>query len=522
MRRAAGLFLVLSFLAPAIAPAAAKPKPSEAATSAAVAAFDRLAETARTDWGVPGLAVVVVKDGRTLLAKGYGWKEQGRMDVVDADTRFAAASTTKAMTAAAIGMLVDEGKLGWDDPLRRYIPELQLADAALADSLTVRDLLTHHTGLPETDSLWYTQDLDWKGVLGRLQKVGPSAPVRSRFEYQNVMYGLAGDLVERVSGVSWAEFVRGRIFRPLAMARTVPLGAEAVAEPNRVVPHSREDGSLAAFDTIAAVDPIPAAGSVWITAQDEAKWMNFLLDPTKPVDAGGKPLLQPATVEELFRPQVVIQPGGFYPTAEKTKPHWTTYGLGWFQQDYAGRKIDFHTGSIDGLVAIVGLQRESRFGVAVFANLDHAELRHALMFSAFDLFLDGQLARDWNRELREMYDGLRDKAATAQKEEEAKRIPNAPPSHPLATYAGRYTDPLIGSLVVSIAEGVLRADLGPFLHGALEPWHHDTFRLVWNRKLDGTWWANFRLGTDGQIEAVEILGKTLRREAEAPVETVKN
>lgn len=479
-----------------------------------VAAFDALAEKARRDWGVPGLAAVVVKDGRVLLAKGYGVRELGGSDPVDADTLFAAASTTKAMTCAAIGMLVDEGKLGWDDPVRKYVPELRFADAALSDSLTVRDLLTHHTGLPNTDYLWYSGEIDWKEMVARLARVEPSAPVRSRFEYQNVMYGLAGEIVGRVSGMSWQEFVRRRLFAPLGMSRTVPLGREAMAEPNHVTPHSRQDGSLATFETLGLVDPIPAAGSVWISAADEAKWMRFLLDPGAAKDAAGAPLLEPETVEELFRPQVVVQPGSFYPTVEKTKPHWTTYGLGWFQQDYGRRKIDFHTGSIDGLVAIVGLARDERFGVAIFGNLDHAELRHALMFSAFDLFLDGKVARDWNGELRAMYEDLTKQAEAQRAALDAKRVPDAPPAHPLGAYAGSYADPLYGSVRFAVEGDALVAHVGRILVGRAEPWNYETFRIAWRRKLDGVSFASFATDASGAVSAVDLDGTKLARQAE--------
>jgi CubicO group peptidase (beta-lactamase class C family) len=504
--------LVLTVLAPALAGA-----PLGAAKRAdPVAAFAALAEQGRVDWGVPGLAVAVVRDGRVLLAQGYGVREAGKPERVDADTLFAAASTTKAMTAAAIGMLVDEKQLGWDDSVRKFVPELRLGDAELADSLTVRDLLTHHTGLPGTDFLWYAFDGDWRAILARLARVEPSAPARSRFEYQNVMYGLAGDIVGRVSGLPWAEFVRRRLFEPLGMTHTVPLGAEAVRQTNMVTPHSREDGPFRSWETLLAVDPIPAAGSVWTSAHDLAKWISFLLAPESVKRADGAPLLAPETVEELFRPQVVIQPGAFYPTVEKTEPRWTTYGLGWFQHDYRGRKVDFHTGSIDGLVALVGLAREARFGIAVLGNLDHAELRHALLYSALDLFLDGGLSRDWNAELRALYDGERAKAEQERAALEAKRVPGARPSRALADYAGTYTDPLYGTVRVALEGEALRVALGRFLLGRAEPWHFDTFRIAWERKLYGVSWATFRLGVDGAVAAVELDGTSYARQPSDP------
>ena len=479
-----------------------------------VATFDALASRARVDWGVPGLAVALVKDGRVLLAKGYGVRELGGADAVDADTLFAAASTTKAMTAAAIGMLVDEGKLAWDDPVRKYVPELDFDDAALADEITVRDLLTHHTGLPSNDYLWYATSLDWKGILGKLALVERRAPTRGRFEYHNVMYGVAGDVIGRVSGMPWEQFVRTRIFAPLGMERTVPLGREVRAQGNFVTPHSREDGPLTATDTLGAVDPIPAAGSVWTSANEMAKWISYLLAPASARRADGAPLLAAETLDEIFRPQVVIQPGGFYPTIEKTKPHWTTYGLGWFQQDYRGRKVDFHTGSIDGLVAIVGLVRDESFGIAVFGNLDHAELRHALMLSAFDLFLDGALARDWNAELRAMYDELRAKGEAQRAELEAKRVAEAPPRHALAKYAGRYADPLYGELAVAVDDDALAVRVGPILRGRAEPWHYETFRLAFSPALYGVSWLNFVTGTGGDVVAVEVDGTRYARQPE--------
>ncbi len=486
-----------------------------------LATFDALVEQGRLDWEVPGLAVAVVKDGRVLLAKGYGVREMGKPEKVDADTLFAAASTTKAMTAAAIGMLVDDGKLAWDDPVRNFVPELQFHDAVLSDTLTVRDLLTHHTGMPNTDYLWYSNQGGWKSILARWKRVELTVPIRSRFEYQNVMYGLAGDVVGRVAGMPWEEVVRQRIFAPLGMSRTVPLGAEAARQTNVVTPHSKEDGPFPSSDTLAAVDPIPAAGSVWTSVNDMAGWISFLLAPDAVKRADGAPLLNPETIEELFRPQVVIQPGGFYPTVEKTKPKWTTYGLGWFQHDYRGpsgiRRVDFHTGSIDGLVAIVGLVRDEKLGVVVLANLDHAEVRHALMYSAFDLFLDGRLSRDWNGELRTMYGELRQKAESERVELEAKRVLGTKPSRRLAELAGTYEDPLYGAIRFEVEGEALRVGIGSFLTGRAEPWHFDTFRVAWDRKLYGVSWATFRLGPDGAVSGVELDGTSYARKAEASV-----
>lgn len=510
MRRSPAVALALALvLAVSAAPLAARQKPADP-----VAAFDALAERLRGEWQVPGLAVALVRDGKVALAKGYGLRETGKSDAVDGDTLFAVGSTTKAMTVAALGMLVDEGKVAWDDPVRKFIPELELKDGELARELTVRDLLTHRSGMPATDYLWYSGELSWKEIVAHLARVDRASPPRTRFEYQNVMYGLAGEVVARASGQSWAEFVRARIFAPLGMTRTVALGADLAARADVATPHSREDGPLPARFTWALVDPIPSAGAVWSSANDMARWISFLLAPESVKTPSGAPLLAPTTFAEIFRPQFVIQPDGFYPTAAKTRPHWTTYGLGWFQQDYRGREVDFHTGSIDGMSAIVGLAREEKCGVVVLANLDHAELRHVLLWSAMDLAFGGP-ARDWDAELKPVYDEQRRKAAEAREELHRQRVAGTRPSLALAAYAGTYADPLYGSLAVAVEGDGLRVTSGTVLDGKAEAWHFDTFRVTWTLQLQGESFATFAIGPEGKVTSVDLDGTRFARQETA-------
>jgi CubicO group peptidase (beta-lactamase class C family) len=273
------------------------------------------------DWHAPGLAIAVVKDGEVLLAKGYGVREIGRPEAVDADTLFAIGSTTKAMTAAAIGMLVDEGKLAWDDPVAKHLPGFAVADAYVTRELRIRDLLTHRSGLAGTDDLWYGQErrpID--DVLRRLQLVAPSSSLRSHFAYQNVMYGAAGEVIARASGMPWAEFIRRRIFAPLGMTRSVPMLEDLAGRDNVAMPHFDVDGRTMRISN-AAVDAIPAAGAVWSSAADMARWITCLLSAGD--QAAGPKLLAAGTKEELFRPQFIVDEG-FYPTAQVTRPHLMT------------------------------------------------------------------------------------------------------------------------------------------------------------------------------------------------------
>jgi hypothetical protein len=258
----------------------------------------------------------------------------------------------------------------------------------------------------------------------------------------------------------------------------------------------------------ASVDPVAPAGSVWSSVSDMSRWERFLL--AGGVTADGTRLLEEATVDELFEPQTMVTPSQFYPTARLTRPHWTTYGLGWFQEDYRGEKVDFHTGSIDGMVAIAGLIRDKGIGVYVLANRDHVEVRHALMYRVFDLLLGGEV-RDWSAELKTLYDGLAQEGEKARAEALAKRVEGTSPSLALSAYVGRYVDPLFGELLVTQTADGLRADLGPGRPGALEHWNYDTFRIRFDARWRGSSLATFRLDTDGNVASVQIGDMELKR-----------
>jgi CubicO group peptidase (beta-lactamase class C family) len=462
--------------------------------------LDTYTAQAVKDWGPVGLAISVVKDGRVVFAKGYGVRELGKPEPVDSATLFAIGSTTKAMTAAAIGMLVDEGKVRWDAPVTTYLPGFQLRDPYATREVTVRDLLTHRAGLPNADFLWYGASNTTAEILRRVRFVEPAYSLRSSFIYQNIMYAAAGQVIANVSGMPWEEFVRTRLFAPLHMDRTVPLLSRAASVSNVASPHDRIDDTLRVIAN-ASVDPVASAGSVWSSVSDMAKWMRFMLDSGR-VD--GKRLLKPETFAELLKPQTMVPPGQFYPSARLTRPHWMTYALGWFQQDYDGRAISFHTGSIDGMVAIVGLVPDERLGVYVLANTDHAELRHALMLKAFDLWGPARTKpRDWSTELRSLYGQQQTQAVAATKAAEAKRVTGTKPSLPIARYTGVYADSLYGEVTVRTAGDRLRVRIGT-LEGTLEHWQFDTFRVRWDQAWVGANLVTFVLDSEGAPSRLEI------------------
>lgn len=467
--------------------------------------LDAYVAKALKDWNVAGFAIAVVHNGRVVFAKGYGLREVGKPAPIDTQTIFAIASTTKAMTAAALGMLVDEGKIDWNDRVIEHLPGFQMADPYLTHEVTIRDLLTHRAGLPNADFLWTAGDNSRNEVVRRVRFIEPSYSLRAGYTYHNVMYTVAGEVVEAVSGMSWDDFVRTRIFEPLGMTRSVTTLAAASTRDNRAEPHWLSGDSLRVIKNSMA-DGIGPAGSVWSSVADMAKWVRFLLDSGR---MNGQRLLQPNTWAELFRPQHIIPSGGRgSPIVRLTKPHWRTYGLGWFQQDYQGRQVDFHTGSLNGMIAMNGLIREEGLGVYMLGNTDHAELRHALMFKVFDLWL-GLGNRDWSAELLAEYRA--DEQRSSGRGRGAGRVQNSRPTLPLEQYTGTFVDSLYGSVTVTLEEGALRFHRSQYQVGTMEHWQYDTFRVRWDDWWRGSSTITYVIGANGRADRLEIGSHTLRR-----------
>jgi hypothetical protein len=259
------------------------------------------------------------------------------------------------------------------------------------------------------------------------------------------------------------------------------------------------------------VDRVPAAGAVWSTAADMGRWMRFLLDSTR---VNGRRLVSDSAFRRLFQPQSFVSEEEFYPTARLTKPHWTTYGLGWFQQDYRGEMVQMHTGSLDGRTAIIGLIPDRRLGVYVFGNLDHAELRHALLWKTLDLLL-GAPERDWSRELLALYDARRARGDSARRGAESARVAGTSPSLPLERYAGRFEHPVWGDIEISATGGALRLRAGtnPMTVGPLEHWHYDTFRAALGDGRDAPLMVTFALDARGAPASLTLMGERFTRAA---------
>lgn len=472
------------------------------------AAFDRYVEKAAKDWKAVGLGVAVVKGDSLVFAKGYGVIELGKPARVNEHTRFAIGSTTKAMTSAALAMLVDDGKLRFDDKVIDYIPELRLYDAYATRELTVRDLLSHRSGLPGTDLFWAIDEnsLPFPEIIRRLRYVRPNSSFRSTWTYQNVMYSMGGTVIERVSGMSWDAFIRSRILVPLGMNETEALVSQIVGKSNVAVPHADIRDTVRVVP-IKTTDIVAPAGSVWSSVSDMSKWMRFVLDSGR---VGTKRLITPATFRELVAPQMRA-PSPQYPALELAAPHFFSYALGWFVQDYRGKTVWMHTGSIDGMSAIIGLIPEERVGVFVLGNLDHIELRHALMYQVFDLYGAGP-ARDWSADLKSLFASKRPPRAPAA----APHVAAAKATLGLEKYAGTYVDSAYGNIVVAATNGVLNARYDKLDLGVLDHWDYDAFRSRPKTPLDDPTSLAFQLDGNGGVASVRVFGTTFLRMRSAP------
>lgn len=454
--------------------------------------FGAFIEQARRDWDVPGVAVAVVKDDKVVFIQGYGVRTQGQPGAVDADTAFQLASVTKIFTAAALGALVDEGKLGWDDPVLGHLPGFAMSDPYATLHTTARDLLAHRSGLPAfggelLNELGYTRS----EVLRRLQYVKSVGSFREKAGYSNLGYALAGTLAGQVDGASWEAVVRSRLLGPLGMKRTQVVVADLDRDPNAASAYLSRLTGLTLVTTRESDGAFAPAGAMSSSANDMAIWMRMLL-------AGGsfegKQVLQAKTVQELFRPAMASSPG-FAEAPPINVETGFDYALGWNIYHYNGRKIVEKGGALAGVRAVVTLVPSEHLGVVVLANLNLTLLPEVIRARVLEDYL-GPSGQDLSTEFRQQRDALAQLVATVNA---PPKLPLGPLPRPLNVYVGVYENELYGRLaVVREGEGIA-VKAGPACYrGSLRHEGQDAFDLAWPRpnSLPGT--AAFALDAAGQ------------------------
>ena len=456
-------------------------------------------------WHVPGLSLAVIQGGQVVLCEGYGLRKVGEPLPVTPETLFPIASCTKAFTAMSLGLLVDTGKLDWDTPVRHYLPAFQMWDSFATERLTPRDLLSHRSGLPGHDMLWYASNFDRRQVLGRLRYLEPTCDLRTAFQYQNLMYSVAGVLVEEITGTRWEEFVQARIFDRLGMQRTNFSTATARAAPDFASPHFYHAGQLEVIPFLqqdAVNHGTGPAGNICSCASDMAKWLLLHLNQGK---VGDQVLISEAALVQMHSPQI-------FTNDEWGRTHFgyefTSYGLGWGMRSHKGQFLVEHDGMTDGFYSLAAFMPRHDVGVVALSNADayynpvQANLApNIIAYTLFDRLL-GLESTDWNALMQ---------AACTERKEILKRfvaeqstagpIPNAPPSHPLEAYPGDYTHAGYGVLSIQRSGEKLQMVINDKLTLPLEHCYYDIFEAVFEA-IDQRQKISFITDLDGNISQV--------------------
>ena len=457
---------------------------------------------------VPGLSLAIVKDGQVLLAKGYGVKKLGEPDPVDARTLFGIASNSKVFTAVALGMLVDEGKIRWDAPVIDYLPDFQMYDPAVSREITVRDLLCHRCGLGLGAGdlmLWPASDLNRKEILRRVRYIRPSSSFRTRYAYNNIMFVVAGELLERVSGLRWEDFVREKIQKKVGMEFSNTSCALVDKEENVAWPHVPLEGKVVPVKTLYLTENVNPAGGINSCAGDMARWMLVLLSNGKLAD--GSQLVSERALNEITTIATPIPVSRPAPELEPAAMNFNGYALGLRIRDYRRHKVLTHTGGLEGYVSQVWLMPEIGLGVTVLTNQESTAAFAALTYQIVDYYLKAPKF-DWV----EAYRKFNERNARRSKEEldkiYASRKKDTRPSLPLQEYAGLYRDAWYGEVEIKLENGQLTMQFkhSPELYGKLEHWHYDTFVARWfDRELRADAFVTFNLDHEGKISEVKML-----------------
>ena len=501
------LFLILSLLlAPALqaqAPAAAtKAKPAapqkggKAAAAPAAAkdpleGLDQFVETLRADWKVPGVSIAIVRGEEVIYAKGFGQRNVAQNLPATADTLFAIGSCSKAFTATALAMLAEEGKLDWDKPLRTYLPTFKMWDDYVTEHMTPRDLVTHRSGLPRHDLLWYGAPFTRKEMFDRLRYLEPSRGFREAYQYQNLMFMTAGVLVEQAAGKSWEEFIRERFFAPLGMASSNTSVRDSQKAADFALPYIevKEQVNWTPFRNIDAIGP---AGAINSSVREMAHWVIAQLNGGK---FQGAAVIPEKALAETHKPHTIMSA-----TLRYDELFYPMYAMGWAVNSYRGHTLVTHSGGIDGFTAHVSLMPKDKLGIVILTNKGGTRLTGILAYNVYDRLL-GLEPAPWNQRNKDEVAKEREAQEKAEKEGDANRKADTQPSHALGDYAGEFEHPGYGVLNIWENSGRLNATYNG-LNSALRHYHYDVFEATdaqFNKMK-----FSFGLNGKGDVERISV------------------
>ena len=495
--RLAALTLALGFASAARHPTVATAQKRPAAARDVMAGFDQYVNAAMKQWKVPGLAIAVVRGDSVIMAKGYGVRTLGDPTPVDAQTMFAIGSSSKAFTSATLEMLADEGKLTFDSRVTDYLPWFEMYDPWVTREIRVRDLFLHRSGMSRGDNIWYATTNSREDVVRSIRRLKPTTSFRTRFQYQNLMFITAGEVTHAITGQSWDDVVKARIFAPLGMTSSNTSTRDLAGRPNVATPHAELDGIVQPVP-YRNIDNAGAAGSINSNVVDMAKWLRLWINKGT---FEGKRLISEAMVKEATTPQFTIDDPDMI--ARLMQPRFLGYGYGWFVEDFRGQRWVNHGGNIDGMAAMVGFLPESRIGVVILTNMNQSDVSLPLTANIFDRLLGISPPRDYNTEYyaAEQADQAKRKAAAKP----SVRVDGTRPSLPLEAYAGVYKEDFMGTATVRYADGKLTIeyDASPIV-GELEHFHFDSFVATMKDQILGKMPVTFRIGANGKVSAMQF------------------
>lgn len=463
--------------------------------------LDRYFGQALIDWEVPGMAVAIVKDDSVIFKKGYGVLEIGKNKEVDEFTVFPIASNTKAFTAAALGILVEEGKIKWDDKVRDYLPWFELYDPYVSNNMTIRDLLCHRSGLVtfSGDLLWYGTTYDREEVVRRAKHLEPGYGFREHYGYSNIMFIAAGLIIEEVSGKTWDEVMEETFFQPLGMERSITSTNDLENMKNVATPHTDYQDEIIPIPYL-NWDNIAPAGSIISCVDDVAQWLR--LNINKGIYQNDT-ILSRLTCHEMWSPQTVQRVSMWsennFPTLFKS------YGLGWALMDYHGKKVVSHGGGYDGMISQTAFVPEEGLGVVILTN-KNSWLIMPILYKTLDAFLSEQ-DKDWSAFYLDFWKNRKEREKTRAVKLEENRIKNTTPSLPLEKYTGIYHDEMYGDADVTLKDGQLFVSLvpAPQFIGDLTHYHLDVFEIelkAFPSLPKGL--VNFTLNSKGEVAKMVI------------------
>lgn len=454
-----------------------------------ISKIDSYIQNAMKDWNMPGFSVAIVKNDSLIFAKGYGVRDIRTKEPVDEHTNFMIASCSKAFTTAALATLVDRGRINWDDHVIDYLPSFQMYDPWVTKEITIRDLVTHRSGLAtfSGDILWLGSTYSSQEVIKRSRYLKPVSSFRSKYGYQNIMFSVAGSIIPVVTDTSWSIYIKEHFFKPLGMNRSTTSIDEMKELGNFAFPHKIENGKVSAFKDFYSIETVAPAGAINSNVVDMSQWIRLQLKKGK---FNNNQIFSERQSNEMWSNQTPIEN--------------INYGLGWFIRYWNGKKLLNHGGGMPGMISDVSLIPEENFGLVILSNAETGMVTAIRNYIMETFFL--KEPKDWNKLMLENWKRRIENFEKEYKRREDVRVKDTNPSLPLEKYCGIYEDKMYGKAEVSIKDGNLFLQLipSPTMKGQLKHYHFDTFYIDWEDEFLTRGWVKFEMDFNASIKQFTI------------------